>query len=151
MDSAPAAFEGSLVNVTKSIYPAIPVDSQIERKFAEDLEKREDIELFLKLPSWFKVGTPIGNYNPDWAIVRKVENGDRDLYLVRETKGSSSLDDLFRESERWKVTFGRKHFEAIHVDYKQISDANQLDADIPDYLETAVERAWHPAQVRPDN
>jgi type III restriction enzyme len=127
------AYEDTLVNVSKSIYSKIPVDSEVERQFAIDLDKRDDVVLFVKLPSWYKVDTPVGGYNPDWAIVRK-DGGGLSLYLVRETKGSSNLDDLFREHEVWKVTFGRKHFEAINVDYKVVKEAIELDKDNPEEL-----------------
>ena len=126
----PDVYASRLVTVTKSIYHEIPVDSNVERQFAEELEKRTDVELFVKLPSWYKVATPVGNYNPDWAIVRRVEGSeDLELYLVRETKGSAVLDDLFRETELWKVTFGKAHFESIKVDYKVVRAASDLDLD----------------------
>jgi type III restriction enzyme len=123
------SYEDNLINVTKSIFDRIPVDSIIERKFAEGLEAREDVDLFLKLPSWFKIDTPVGGYNPDWAIVRRNMMNKRNVYLVRETKGSANLDELFRESEVWKVTFGRKHFDAINVDYKVVKESDDLDND----------------------
>ena len=116
----------------------------IERKFAEGLDAREDVDLFIKLPSWFKVDTPVGGYNPDWAIVRRDARNERRVYLVRETKGSSNLDELFRESEVWKVTFGRKHFEAIDVDYKVVKESRDLDKDELSTLETSTwEKALH--------
>jgi type III restriction enzyme len=123
------SYEDNLIEVTKSIYDRIPVDSIVERKFAEGLEAREDIDLFLKLPSWFKIDTPVGGYNPDWAIVRRDANNEPKLYLVRETKGTTNLDELFRESEVWKVVFGGKHFEAIGVDYKMVKTSDDLDKD----------------------
>lgn len=125
------AYEDNLVPVTKSIYDYVICDSNVEREFASDLEKRPDIELFIKLPDWFKIDTPIGGYNPDWAIVRKLEDGEKKVYLVRETKGTTDVDALRFEGEKWKIEFGRKHFMAIAVDYKITSNANQLDADIP--------------------
>lgn len=127
------AYEDTLVEVKKSIYERIPVDSEVERKFATDLDERDDVVLFVKLPGWYKVDTPVGGYNPDWAIVRRDGEG-LSLYLVRETKGSSNLDDLFREHEVWKVTFGRKHFDAINVDYKVVREAIELDMDNPENL-----------------
>lgn len=130
--SEPETFGSKLVKVRKSIYEEIPVDSNVERKFAQDLDLRSDVKLFLKLPSWYKIPTPVGNYNPDWAVVKKSDlSEDLDLYLVRETKGSASLDDLFRESELWKVTFGKAHYTAIDVDYKVVKDASDLDSDDP--------------------
>jgi|688.fasta_scaffold68986_2 type III restriction enzyme len=127
------AYIDNLVDVSKSIYHQIPVDSEVERQFALDLDQREDVVLFVKLPDWYKVSTPVGSYNPDWAIVRKEET-DLSLYLVRETKGSSNLDDLFREAEIWKVTFGRSHFDAIGVDYKVVHRVTDLDEDNPEVL-----------------
>jgi len=123
------AYEDNLVEVSKSIYDRIPVDSEIERRFALDLDQRDDVVLFVKLPSWFKVDTPVGGYNPDWAIVRKMAD-DLVLYIVRETKGTSNPDDLFREHEVWKVTFGSKHFDAIGVDYRVVTKASQLDIEL---------------------
>lgn len=123
------AYESKLIPVKKSIYEKIPVDSNIEREFAKQLDARDDIEFFLKLPSWFKIDTPVGAYNPDWAIVRTLEQGDKKVYLVRETKGTSNLDELFRESEVWKVVFGGEHFKSIDVNYKMVKDARDLDKD----------------------
>lgn len=77
------AYLTSLVESGKSIYDGIPYDSDVERKFAEQMNQREDIKLFVKLPDWFKIETPIGTYNPDWAIVK---HDDQTVYLVRETK-----------------------------------------------------------------
>jgi len=127
------AYEDNLVKVSKSIYERVPVDSEIEKRFALDLDQRDDVVLFVKLPGWYKVDTPVGGYNPDWAIVRKDGSG-MSLYLVRETKGSSNLDDLFREHEVWKVTFGRKHFDAIGIDYRVVKRASELDDDNPEVL-----------------
>ena len=122
-------YEGNLIKVKKSIYDRIPFDSDIEREFAIALDAREDVELFVKLPDWYKIKTPVGGYNPDWAIVRNSGNGDYELFLIRETKASSNIDDLFREAEAWKVTFGKKHYDAINVDYKVVRSADQLDDD----------------------
>ena len=72
-----------------------------------------------------------GCYNPDWAIVQKLQSGEKVVYLVRETKGTTDINALRFEGEAWKIEFGRKHFVAIDVDYKIASNANQLDFDIP--------------------
>jgi type III restriction enzyme len=124
-------YEDNILEVKKSIYDAVICDSNVEREFAADLDKRPDVELFIKLPDWFKIDTPIGGYNPDWALVRKLDSGEKRIYLVRETKGTTDVEALRFEGERWKIEFGRKHFIAIEVDYKIASKANQLDVDIP--------------------
>lgn len=105
-----------VVAVKHSVTDHVVCDSEVEERFARFLDERVDIPLFLKLPQWFKVPTPLGNYNPDWAFVRE-EPAGRFLYLVRETKGGSDIDKLRFESEGWKIKFGQAHFEAIGVDY----------------------------------
>lgn len=121
-----------MVPCERSIYDHITYDSEIERKFVEGLEQRNDVKLYLKLPSWFKVLTPVGEYNPDWAIVmeERDEHGQPTtkplLYLVRETKDTHKLDDL-RPNERRKVQCGEKHFKgALGVDYKIVTSAGEL-------------------------
>lgn len=132
------SYEDNIVQVKKSIYDAVICDSNVEREFAKALDARPDVELFIKLPDWFKISTPVGGYNPDWAIVRKLPNGGSHVYLVRETKGTTVVENLRFEGERWKIEFGRRHFEAISVDYKIASNANQLEADIPFQIDAAV-------------
>ena len=114
-------FEQCL-QVKKSVFDKVIYDSDIERKFAEELDKRTDIKLFVKLPSWFKVETPIGEYNPDWAIVKHF---DTTIYLVRETKGTKNFEKL-RNSEADKIRCGRKHFQAIGVDFDVVVKAEEI-------------------------
>lgn len=111
------------------IYDGVIVDSDtIERPFAEALEKDDRIKLYVKLPAWFQVPTPIGSYNPDWAIVFCDDDGADHLYLVRETKGTTHLPDL-RPDERRKILCGRKHFrDALGVDYRVVTIEAQLPA-----------------------
>ncbi|MES9902362.1 MAG: type III restriction endonuclease subunit R, partial [Sedimenticola sp.] len=75
------------------------------------------VKFYCKLPSQFKVDTPVGPYNPDWAIVTEDENK---LYLIRETKSTRNLSEL-RDKERDKIACGKKHFEAIGVDYEVVT------------------------------
>jgi type III restriction enzyme len=110
------------LEVQKSLYDAVVYDSEIERDFAEALDQREDIKLFVKLPSWFEIETPIGKYNPDWAILK---HDDHTLYLVRETKGTKNFEKL-RNSEAEKIRCGRKHFEALDVDFSVVVTANEV-------------------------
>ena len=79
----------------------------------------EDIRLFMKLPDKFKIDTPVGLYNPDWAIV-KVEDGQQKLYMIRETKSTSDANQL-RPTEQAKIDSAKKHFAAIGVDYAKSS------------------------------
>lgn len=121
-DSERKLYESRLLNVSKSVYDAIEVESNVEREFAEALESRNDIRFFVKLPSWFKVETPVGSYNPDWAIVKQSEDEGTKIYLVRETKGSTNPADL-RENEKAKIMCGSAHFKALNVDYKYVKSA----------------------------
>ena len=109
------------------IYDGVIVDSEtIERPFAEALEKDDRIKLYAKLPGWFQVPTPIGAYNPDWAIVMNVDDGAEHLYLVRETKGTTQLSELRRDEER-KILCARRHFrDALSVDYQVVKSALEL-------------------------
>ena len=87
---------------------------KFDAQFAELLDSREDIKLFMKLPSKFKIDTPVGPYNPDWAIVKHEEGQDR-IYMIRETK--STLDDSkLRPSELAKIRSAKRHFESIGVE-----------------------------------
>lgn len=100
-----------MVEVQKSVSDAIRYDSTVERTFAETLNANEAVKVFAKLPDWFKVPTPLGSYNPDWAVLLTSEAGDR-LYFVVETKGTQFLEDL-RASEADKIQCGAQHFRAI--------------------------------------
>jgi type III restriction enzyme len=115
----PAFVEGE---VQKSVYDAVVYDSEIEREFAEKLDQRQDIKLFVKLPGWFEIDTPIGKYNPDWAILR---HDDSVLYLVRETKGTQNFEKL-RSAEAEKIRCGRKHFNLLGVDFDVVTSAAEI-------------------------
>lgn len=93
----------------KSLHEYINIDSDIEREFAKDLEIQEEVKLYTKLPNWFKIPTPLGNYNPDWALVIN-KNGKDNIYFVVETK--SNLLTL-RDNESGKIKCGKAHFESL--------------------------------------
>lgn len=100
------------LETNKSVYTHVVYDSAgVEKTFAEDLEKNEKVKVYAKLPAWFKVPTPLGTYNPDWAVVVE-DNGEEKLFFVVETKGSTWWDDL-RHLEGAKIKCGEKHFEEI--------------------------------------
>jgi len=117
------SYLNNRLEVQHSIYDAVVYDSEIEREFAEKLDQREDIKLFVKLPAWFEIETPIGKYNPDWAILK---HDDAVLYLVRETKGTRNFEKL-RTSEAEKVRCGRKHFDALGVNFDVVTSVAELD------------------------
>jgi len=112
----------SALQVKRSIYDYVVYESDVERRFAEELDAREDIKLFVKLPRWFEVETPVGKYIPDWAVVK--QNGQT-LYLVRETKGTRDFLKL-RTSEADKVRCGKKHFEALGVPFEVVVTASEV-------------------------
>lgn len=104
----------NLVEVRKSVYEQVVYDSETEKTFADQLEKTTAVKVYAKLPGWFTVPTPLGNYNPDWALLVETDEGER-LYFVVETKSSAFLDDL-RNKERGKVKCGEAHFGALRGD-----------------------------------
>ena len=121
------SWENHLIPAKRSLYDQVIYDSEVERKFVEELENLNFVKLYVKLPAFFKVPTPIGTYNPDWAIVVDYpdDEGQR-LYLVRETKGTTNLDYL-RPDERRKIECGRRHFEeALGVNYEVVDSSGDL-------------------------
>ena len=117
-------FTFSVDNPDKTIYENyIPLDSSVENQFAKNCESSENIEFFFKLPFWFKINTPIGTYNPDWAIVFK---GEKKVYFVAETKGEGQE---LRLSEKMKIDCGKVHFGQFEdVTFKgPISSVSELN------------------------
>jgi len=110
------------MQVNKSVYEYVVYDSEVEREFARKLDEREDIKLFVKLPGWFEIDTPVGKYNPDWAILK---HDGQALYLVRETKGTRDFLKL-RTSEADKVRCGLKHFEVLGVPFAVAVTADEV-------------------------
>lgn len=97
----------------KSVYEQVVYDLGGERTFAEHLEKNTAVKVYAKLPGWFKVPTPLGTYNPDWAVLVEADGKER-LYFVVETKSSLFAADL-RRVEDAKIQCGKAHFEALQV------------------------------------
>jgi type III restriction enzyme len=106
-------LKNMLMDAERSVYEHIVYDSDVEATFADQLQKNSAVKVYAKLPGWFKVPTPLGAYNPDWAVLVQNDAGER-LYFVVETKGSRFIDDL-RDKERAKIECGRAHFKALHV------------------------------------
>ncbi|HHE3455968.1 TPA: restriction endonuclease subunit R, partial [Escherichia coli] len=94
---------------SKSVYEYVPKDSEVEGRFAQELEEQDEVKLYVKLPGWFKIPTPLGTYNPDWALVIE-DNGEEHIYFVVETK--SKHIGLGNEEDA-KITCGNAHFISL--------------------------------------
>lgn len=113
-------------NQDKTPFDHVEFDSEVEHKFAKELDNNKDVRFYLKLPAWFSIDTPVGPYNPDWAIMFESE---AKLYLVRETKGS--LDAAERRAiENIKIDCATKHFKAIGVDYDVVTNMDDLAGQV---------------------
>ena len=106
----------------KSPFEYTVYDSDIEKKFAEDFDKNPDVKLFTKLPNWFKINTPLGTYNPDWAVLIEKDNSEK-LYFVVESKGADLGLDI-KTTESSKIKCGKKHFEALDSSVELIQSSN---------------------------
>lgn len=109
-------------NRDKSLFDAIVYESEVEKQFARDLDNSEYVKLFVKLPAWFKIDTPIGSYNPDWAFVTE---RDEKLYFVRETKSTLDSEER-RTKENQKIACGRKHFDTLGVNYDVVTSLAEV-------------------------
>jgi len=103
----------SMIDANKSVHEQVIYQSDTERTFAEQLENNEAIKVYAKLPGWFRVPTPLGPYNPDWAVLVEKDGAER-LYFVVETKSSLFTEDL-RDKESAKIECGKAHFKALAV------------------------------------
>ena len=101
----------------KNPFDHVIFDSIIERDFAQQCDEDEEVVLYAKLPSAFKIDTPFGTYNPDWMVVIQREGEEQRFYFVAETKGSTDEDQL-KGKEKNKIFCGRKHFEVVDTELK---------------------------------
>ncbi len=131
-----AGYLNNMIDTQKSVYEKVIYESETERRFADDLEKNNAVRLYARLPGWFKVPTPLGSYNPDWAVLVDTDGNER-IYFIVETKGSIRPDDL-RFSEKGKTKCGKKaHFRALEIlenpaRYKVAASVDQLLAEAPE-------------------
>jgi len=128
-----AGYLKNMLNAEKSVYEKVIFESETEARFVEQLEKNIAVKVYAKLPGWFKVPTPLGSYNPDWAVLIDTDAGER-LYLVVETKASTFVDDL-RFTEAAKIECGKAHFKALQIGdtparYEVATSVNELLAGI---------------------
>lgn len=101
----------NMLEAKKAVYEQVIYDSATEADFADQMEKNTDVKVYAKLPGWFTVPTPLGTYNPDWAILIETDGVER-LYFVVETKSGLFTDDL-RDKESAKIACGKAHFKAL--------------------------------------
>lgn len=121
-------FTFSVSDNSKTIFEEfIPLDSNVESRFAADCETSEQVKFYFKLPTWFKIPTPIGSYNPDWAVVFE---DDKKIYFVAETKDTATdrvdLSKLHL-NEQLKIKCGKAHFNEFEdIEYRVVNKINQL-------------------------
>ena len=124
-----AAMKSGAIAVTdqvKTVYDYVTVDSEVEHKFMQSLEDNTNVKFYIKLPSWFKIDTPVGKYNPDWAVAF---DGDKQIYFVAETKGSDDINDNhLSANERSKIVAARQHFAEMDIPY--VAPVNSLQSVI---------------------
>lgn len=114
----------------------IPLDSNTERQFATDCESMESVRFYFKLPNWFKINTPLGSYNPDWAVIKEDDEEVSQLYFVAETKNTGGKSaaghavDIAKLplSQQQKIRCGKAHFKALNNDlsFKVVEKVSQL-------------------------
>ena len=110
-DELTGYVENMLRGTQKCVFESVVYDSVTERDFAQSLEDEIAVKIYTKLPRWFQIKTPLGSYNPDWAVIIDESDGAR-LYFVVETKGSL-LPGALRATEAAKIDCGKAHFESL--------------------------------------
>lgn len=131
----------------RGFYNRMLTDSDIERKFALGADLDDEIICFMKLPAYYKIPTPIGNYNPDFGIVMKRKNlrdgKESEFYFVIETKGTNDINDkkALKESEIYKIECALKHFATLGVEvhYKApVKDYQYFKIDATNTINTLI-------------
>ena len=124
-------FSKATAKLKNHVYDYVVSDSDVERRFVRELDTSNEVVVYAKLPRGFLIPTPVGDYNPDWAISFK-EGSVRHIYFVAETKGTMSSMKL-REIENTKIACARKFFDEIgsrvsedRVKYDVVTDYTKL-------------------------
>lgn len=123
-------YEDNTVDTTRSIYDKIKYDSEFEKEVSDYLNSKDErVRLYLKMPDWFKIETPIGTYNPDWGIVTEKRNPqgkyEKTLYFMAETKAKKDTDlGLY---EKLKIKCGERHFKVLQIPFKVVKTISDLD------------------------
>lgn len=122
----------NVFDAKKHLYDKVKVDSKIEKSFAEDLDVHQNVEMYVKLPGGFFINTPVGKYNPDWAIVLNEVN-KKHIYFIAETKGASDNISLnLKGVENAKIESARQHFKVI--------SNNEVTYDVVDSYEKLIDK-----------
>ena len=119
-------LRSNLEKSEKSPYQYVVYDSAVESSLAREFEHSKNISVYSKLPSWFKIETPLGTYNPDWAILWKDDTEEK-LFFVVESKGTTNVEFGLRGSETSKIKCGVKHFNAIGSDMVVASNIDDVE------------------------
>lgn len=112
----------NMIKTKKSAYDHVVYDSNIESDFAQAFEKNEEVKVYVKLPAWFKNDTPLGSYNPDWAVLFRLD-GQEKLYFVVESK-DTIYKDMLRDIEKAKIQCGEEHFKALGEETRYLKASN---------------------------
>jgi type III restriction enzyme len=123
-------YEDNVVDTTRSIYDKIKCDSEFEKEVSNYLNSSdEQIKLYLKMPDWFKIDTPIGTYNPDWGIITEKRDTqgkyEKTLYFMVETKAKKDTD--LGRNEYLKIKCGQRHFKVLEIPFKVVKTISELD------------------------
>lgn len=122
----------NVFDAKKHLYDKVKVDSKVEKSFAEDLDVHQNVEMYVKLPGGFFINTPVGKYNPDWAIVLNEVN-KKHIYFIAETKGASDNISLnLKGVENAKIESARQHFKVI--------SNNEVTYDVVDSYEKLIDK-----------
>ncbi len=130
-------YHFNVIDTDKTIFDnLIPLDSNTEHQFATDCESMQSIRFYFKLPNWFKINTPLGSYNPDWAVIKEDDEEVSQLYFVAETKNTGGKSatghaiDIAKLplSQQQKIRCGKAHFKALDngLSFKVVERVAQL-------------------------
>jgi type III restriction enzyme len=104
-------LKSNMLASKRSPYEYVIYDSGVESELAKEFERNSNVRVYAKLPGWFKIDTPLGTYNPDWAVLFELEGVEK-LFFIVESKGSMGYEFL-RPVEKGKIDCGKKHFQEL--------------------------------------
>jgi len=126
----------NVFDAKKHLYDRVRVDSKTEKRFASELDIQNDVKMYVKLPGGFYINTPVGKYNPDWAVVLN-EPDQKHVYFIAETKGvSDSIQLTLKGVENAKIESAREHFKVIsnkEVKYDVVDSYEKMMGKLADF------------------